>query len=136
MNKVTSLIFGLLFGIILTKSEVISWFRIQKMFQFEEPYMYLVIGTAVLTGVISVQILKRFKIKSLSKENLDFSAKPFNKGTIIGGVIFGFGWAITGACPGPIFAQIGCGEYVAVSTLIGALFGAYLFNFVKDKLPS
>lgn len=135
MNKFASIILGTTFGFILTKSEVISWFRIQKMFRFEEPYMYLIIGTAIIVGVISVQILKRFGFKSLAKEELDFSGKILNKGTIIGGVLFGIGWAITGACPGPIFAQIGTGEYAAISTLVGALSGSLLFNFLKDKLP-
>lgn len=135
MNKIASIILGSTFGFILTKSEVISWFRIQKMFRFEEPYMYLIIGTAVIVGILSVQILKRMGLKSISKEELDFSGKVLNKGTIIGGVIFGVGWAITGACPGPIFAQIGSGEYAAVSTLAGALSGSYLFNLLKSKLP-
>lgn len=134
MNKFVSIILGSMFGLILTKAEVISWFRIQKMFHFEEPYMYLIIGTAVFTGIISIQILKIFKIKSLDKENLDFSGKTLNKGTVIGGVLFGIGWAITGACPGPIFAQIGAGEYIAVLTLVGAVTGAFVFNLAKTKL--
>ena len=135
MSKIASTILGITFGFILTKSEVISWFRIRKMFRFEEPYMYLIIGTAVIVGIISVQILKRFDLKSIAKEELDYSGKVLNKGTIIGGIIFGIGWAITGACPGPIFAQIGSGEYAAVSTLLGALAGSYLFNLLKSKLP-
>jgi len=135
MNKLTSLILGIGFGFILTKSEVVSWFRIQKMFRFEEPYMYLIIGTAVIIGAISVQILKIFGIKSISKEELDFSIKPLTKGAVIGGVIFGIGWSITGACPGPIFAQIGTGEYAAVATLIGAVLGSFLYNMLKSKLP-
>ncbi len=135
MNKYASIILGIAFGFILTKSEVISWFRIQKMFRFEEPYMYLIIGTAVIVGIISVQILKIFGIKSITKEELNFSGKVLNKGTVIGGIIFGIGWAITGACPGPIFAQIGTGEYAAVSTFVGAISGAFLYNLVKDKLP-
>jgi uncharacterized protein len=135
MNKLSSLFLGITFGFILTKSEVISWFRIQKMFHFEEPYMYLIIGTAVLTGMISVIILKKFKLKSLTKEELDFSGKKFTKGTIIGGIIFGIGWAITGACPGPIFAQVGTGEYAAIVTFIGAFSGSFIYNLVKNKLP-
>jgi len=135
MSKLASIILGITFGFILTKSEVISWFRIQKMFNFEEPYMYLIIGTAVIVGIISVQILKRFGMKSVSKEELDFSGKVLNKGTIIGGVLFGIGWAITGACPGPIFAQIGTGEYAAFSTFVGALSGSFLYNLLKNNLP-
>lgn len=135
MNKIISILLGITFGFILTKSEVISWFRIQKMFQFEEPYMYLIIGTAVIVGSISVIILKKFEVKSVAKEELDFSGKIFNKGTILGGIIFGIGWAITGACPGPIFAQIGSGEYAAISTFVGSLIGSLFFNLIKKKLP-
>ena len=135
MNKVVSIILGSIFGIILTESEVISWFRIQRMFRFEEPYMYLIIGTAVLTGVISVFLLKKFKVKSIAKENLNYTGKELNKGTVIGGILFGIGWAITGACPGPIFAQIGAGEFAAISTFAGAVLGVYLFNLLKSKLP-
>lgn len=135
MSKIASTILGITFGFILTKSEVISWFRIQKMFRFEEPYMYLIIGTAVVVGAVSIQLLKILNAKSLSKEDLDLSGKVLNKGTIIGGVIFGIGWAITGACPGPIFAQIGSGEYAALSTLAGSLSGAFLYNLIRDKLP-
>lgn len=135
MSKAASIILGITFGYILTKSEVISWFRIQKMFRFEEPYMYLIIGTAVVVGAISIQLLKIINAKSLTRENLDLSGKVLNKGTIIGGVIFGIGWAITGACPGPIFAQIGSGEYAAVSTFAGALVGAFFYNLIRDKLP-
>ncbi len=135
MNKITSILLGITFGFILTKSEVISWFRIQKMFRFEEPYMYLIIGTAVIVGTISVIILKKFGVKSVAKEELDFSGKILNKGTILGGIIFGIGWAITGACPGPIFAQIGSGEYAAISTFVGSLIGSLFFNLIKKKLP-
>jgi hypothetical protein len=135
MYKLSSIILGTTFGFILTKSEVISWFRIQKMFNFEEAYMYLIIGTAVIIGAISIQILKISGAKSLGKEELDFSGKVLNKGTVFGGVIFGVGWAITGACPGPIFAQIGAGEYASFSTFVGAMLGAFLYNYLREKLP-
>jgi uncharacterized membrane protein YedE/YeeE len=135
MGKIAYLFLGLAFGFILTQSEVISWFRIQKMFRFQEPYMYLIIGTAVIVGIISIQILKISGIKSVAKEKLDLSGKDLNKGTYIGGIIFGIGWAITGACPGPIFAQIGTGEYAAVATLVGALAGSFTYNFFRDKIP-
>ena len=126
---------GILFGFILTNSEVISWFRIRKMFLFEEAHMYLIIGSAIIIGAISVLILKKSRILSLNKQELNFSGKDLNKGTIYGGLIFGIGWAITGACPGPIFAQIGAGEYAAISTLTGAILGAYFYNLFKQKLP-
>ena len=135
MKNIVFIFFGTLFGIILTKSEVISWFRIRKMFLFEEPYMYLIIGSAVIVGMISVIILKKLKVKSFNNEEINFSGKDFNKGFIIGGIIFGVGWAITGACPGPIFAQIGAGEYPALFTFAGAVVGAYTYSLIKAKLP-
>lgn len=135
MKNFIFVLFGALFGIVLTKSEVISWFRIQSMFNFEEPYMYLVIGSAVVVGAISIQIVKRLKMKSVSGEPLEFRGKKFHKGFIFGGIIFGIGWAITGACPGPVFAQVGAGEYPALATLAGGLLGAFLYHSFKTKLP-
>lgn len=135
MKKLIFVIPGILFGIVLTKSEVISWFRIKKMFLFEEAHMYLIIGSAVVIGAVAVQILKRTSLKSLNKENLNFTGKTYHKGFIIGGIIFGIGWAITGACPGPIFAQIGAGEYPAVFTFVGAIAGAFTYALVRKKLP-
>ena len=135
MKNITFIIFGTLFGIVLTKSEVISWFRIQNMFQFKEPHMYLIIGSAVLVGIIAMQIIQRAKLRSVSGEELKFAGKTYHKGFIIGGIIFGIGWAITGACPGPIFAQIGAGEMPAFITLFGALIGAYLHSAFREKLP-
>ena len=135
MRNLIYSIFGIFFGIVLTKGEVISWFRIQNMFQFKEPHMYLIIGSAVVTGAIIVLIFKKLQVKSIDGQNLDFTPKPFHKGFIIGGVIFGVGWAITGACPGPIYAQIGTGAYPALVTLAGALSGAYLYHALKKYLP-
>jgi uncharacterized protein len=135
MKNIIFIIFGILFGIVLTKSEVISWFRIQDMFLFKEAHMYLIIGSAVVVGALSMQLVKRLNIKSVTGEELSYKGKPFHKGYIIGGLIFGIGWAITGACPGPIFAQIGAGEYPAIVTLIGALLGAGLYHSIKSKLP-
>ena len=97
--------------------------------------MYLIIVTAIIVGSSSVMILKKLGAKSMSNEKLDYSGKELNKGTVIGGILFGVGWAITGACPGPIFAQIGAGEYAAVSTLLGAMLGSILYNFIRNKLP-
>jgi len=135
MKNFPFILFGILFGIVLTKSEVISWFRIQNMFYFVEPHMYLIIGSAVVVGAISMQIVKRAKIKSITGEELEYKGKQYHKGFIIGGIIFGIGWAITGACPGPIFAQIGAGEYPALATLAGAVVGAFLYHSNKSKLP-
>ncbi len=135
MRNTIYLIFGLLFGIVLIKSEVINWFRIQAMFNFEETHMYLIFAAAIATGVISIFILKAIKIKSLNFQQLNFDGKIFNRGFIWGGLIFGIGWAITGACPGPVFAQIGSGEYPALFTLAGAIIGAYGYQVNKSKLP-
>ena len=135
MKNIKFVLFGTVFGIILTKSEVISWFRIHDMFLFNEPHMYLIITSAIVTAAISVLILKAFKIKSLDKKEIVIEKKAMNKGVIIGGTIFGIGWAITGACPGPIFAQVGAGEWAAIFTLIGAVLGAYTYAVSKSKLP-
>ncbi len=135
MKNIGCILYGIAFGIVLTKSEVISWFRIQNMFLFKEAHMYLIIGSAVAVGALSVQLIKRFQVKTLRGEEITYSGKPFNKGFVIGGLIFGLGWAITGACPGPIFAQIGAGEYPALFTLAGALTGAFVYHSVKTKLP-
>ncbi len=126
MKQLNVLIIGILFGIVLVKSEVISWFRIQSMFRFEEAHMYLIIGSAVIVGAISLQIVKRLQVTQISGEVIEIKTKDFNKGTIIGGALFGMGWAITGACPGPIYAQIGSGAYMAFVTFLSAIGGVYL----------
>ena len=135
MKYFSSLLIGLFFGIVLVKSEVVSWFRIQKMFRFEEPHMYLIIGSAVVVGAISLLIIKRFETKTLAGDQIVIKEKPFQKGNIYGGIIFGMGWAITGACPGPIYAQIGSGEYIALVTFFGAIGGMFLYAFMQPKLP-
>ncbi len=135
MKNLIYIFLGTLFGIVLTKSEVISWYRIRAMFLFNEAYMYLIIGSAVIVGIVSVFLLKRFSIKSFQGENLNFSGKKYNLGFIYGGFIFGIGWAITGACPGPIFSQIGAGEYPAIITLVGAVLGALVYSLSKSRLP-
>lgn len=129
------LLAGLLFGIILVKSEVISWFRIQEMFRLQSFHMYGVIGSAVLVGMISIGLIKKFKIKTIYGEPIEFANKKFNKGNIYGGLIFGFGWAITGACPGPLFAQIGTGATVIVVTLASAIAGTWIYGYLRERLP-
>ena len=129
------LIMGLLFGIILVKSEVISWYRIQEMFRLQSFHMFGVIGSAVVTGIISVQLIKRFNIRTIKGETIALPQKKFSKGQIYGGLIFGFGWAITGACPGPLFAQIGTGFGVVVVTLFSAIAGTWVYGLLKEKLP-
>ena len=129
------LIMGLLFGIILVKSEVISWYRIQEMFRLQSFHMFGVIGSAVVTGIISVWFIKKFNIKTISGEKIEFPVKKFNKGQIYGGLIFGFGWAITGACPGPLFAQIGLGFSVIIITLLSAIAGTWVYGLIREQLP-
>lgn len=126
---------GILFGIILVKSEVISWFRIQEMFRLKSFHMYGVIGSAVITGMISVFIIKKFNIKTIYGEKIVFHPKKMNKGQIYGGLVFGFGWALTGACPGPLFAQIGTGAFVVIVTLLSAIAGTWVFGLLRERLP-
>ena len=126
---------GIIFGIVFTKAEIISWFRIQEMFRLQSFHMYGVIGTAIVVGMISVWLIKRFNIKTIYGEKIEFHAKKFNKGQIIGGVIFGLGWAMTGACPGPLFAQIGAGFLVVVVVLISAIAGTWVYGYIRERLP-
>ncbi len=126
---------GMLFGIMFVKAEVLSWFRIQEMFRLQSFHMYGVIGTAVVVGVISVWLIKKFKIKTIDGKPIEFHPKKFSKGQIYGGLLFGFGWAMTGACPGPLFAQIGMGATVVIVTLLSAIAGTWVYGFFSDKLP-
>jgi hypothetical protein len=135
MKHFWALLIGLGFGIVLVKSEVISWFRIQAMFRFQEAHMYLIIGSAVVVGALSLFVIKKLQMKTVSGEEIRIREKPFNKGVVFGGILFGMGWAITGACPGPIYAQIGSGAYMALVTFAAALVGAYLYAFFQPKLP-
>jgi len=135
MNYFMTMIIGVYFGIVLVKSEVASWFRVQSMFKLDEPHMFLIIGSAVIIGLISVQVIRRFNIYSLNSKTIAPPNKEFNKGTIIGGTLFGIGWATTGSCPGPIYAQIGYGELAAFSSLIGAICGASLYEIFRSRLP-
>lgn len=129
------LVTGILFGIVFVKAEVISWYRIQEMFRFQSFHMYGIIGSAVVVGMISLAIIKKFRVKTIYGEPIEFHDKAFNKGQVIGGLIFGFGWAITGACPGPLFAQIGTGATVIVVTLLSAIAGTWVYGYFREKLP-
>ena len=129
------LVVGMIFGIVFVKAEIISWFRIQEMFRFESFHMYGVIGTAVVVGMISVQIIKARKAKSIEGEAIVIHDKEFSKGQVYGGLIFGLGWAITGACPGPLFAQIGAGFTVVIVTFLSAVLGTWVYGKYRDKLP-
>ena len=126
---------GIIFGIVLVKSEVISWFRIQEMFRLQSFHMYGVIGSAVVVGALSVWLIKRFQVKTIYGEVIEFHPKQFNKGNIYGGLLFGFGWALTGACPGPLFAQIGTGATVIFTTFLSAIAGTWVYGYFRERLP-
>lgn len=126
---------GVGFGIVFIKAQIVSWFRIQEMFRFESFHMYGIIGSAIAVGALSVFLIKRFQIKTLEGEAVVFHKKEFNKGQIIGGLLFGLGWAITGACPGPLFAQIGYGSTVTIVTLLSAIAGTWVYGYVRENLP-
>ncbi|GAO44022.1 DUF6691 family protein [Flavihumibacter petaseus] len=126
---------GMLFGVVFLKAEIISWFRIQEMFRLQSFHMYGVIGTAIIVGVISIWLIKKFKIKTIHGEEIVFHPKKFNKGQIYGGLIFGLGWALTGACPGPLFAQIGTGVTVVIVVLLSAIAGTWTYGYFRERLP-
>ncbi len=128
-------IVGIVFGIVFVKAEIISWFRIQEMFQLTSFFMYGVIGTAVAVGAISVFTVKKLGLKSIYGEQITFENKEINKGQIYGALIFGIGWAITGACPGPLFAQLGSGFTVVTVTIISAITGTWIYGKFREKLP-
>lgn len=128
---------GTFFGIVLIKSEVVSWFRIQEMFRFQAFHMYGIIGSAIAVGALSIQILKRTDAHTIRGEPIEISDKPFNRGTnqLLGGIVFGLGWGLVGACPGPIYALIGAGITPMVVGLGGAVLGAWTYGQLKPRLP-
>lgn len=126
---------GIIFGIVFVKAEIISWFRIQEMFRMQSFHMYGVIGTAVIVGVISVWLIKRTQAKTIYGETIELHDKAFNWGNVIGGLIFGLGWGITGACPGPLYALIGSGYAAVVVTLLSAIAGTWFYGLIREKLP-
>ncbi|QDV84195.1 putative inner membrane protein [Stieleria magnilauensis] len=129
------LLMGVYLGILFSKSEVAHWQRIHDMFLFREAHMYLIIVTAIVVAMFSMQVIKRFQIRSIEGKPIKYSPKPYHTGVVIGGMLFGAGWAITGACPGPIYAQIGGGQWMALFTLVGALLGMFSYAALKPKLP-
>ncbi|GLB51532.1 transporter [Neptunitalea chrysea] len=136
MKKLILLVVGIVFGIIMYKSEAASWFRIYEMFRFESFHMYGIIGTALFFGIIFTQLVKKFKVKSFDGEPIVIPNKKATRyNYILGGTIFGLGWALVGACPGPIFVMIGAGFLPMLIVLAGAILGTYLYGVLKDKLP-
>lgn len=134
-NKVYSLLIGIYFGIVLVKSQVVSWFQIHDMFLFKSPYMYLVIASAVVVGILSILLIRYGQARTVEGEPIVIHNKSFHPGLIYGSTLFGMGWAITGACPGPIYAQIGSGALLAIFTFLGALLGMYLYAYLQPFLP-
>lgn len=135
VNIIKYTLAGFYFGIVLVKSEVISWFRIQEMFRFQSFHMYGIMGSAVVTAALSVWLIKKFKIKSAENEPIAIAPKKFHKGLVPGGLLFGIGWALTGACPGPIFALIGSGHSAFILVLLSAMAGTYVYGILHRKLP-
>jgi uncharacterized membrane protein YedE/YeeE len=135
LKLVFSLLLGIYFGILLDKSQVISWFKIRKMFFFKEPDLYLIIGSAVVVGALSIFLLKRLHARDIEGIKIEIPKKPYTLGLFIGGILFGIGWFVTGTCPGPIFTQIGSGERFALFTLAGALLGTYAYGALRKQLP-
>ena len=136
MRTLIYLCIGILFGITMFKSEAASWFRIYEMFKFESFHMYGIIGSALFIGIIIVQLIKRFKIKSFYGEKINFhpKAKSFSR-YMFGGIIFGLGWALAGACPGPMFTLVGAGYSSIFIVIIASLLGTFLYGLLKGKLP-
>ena len=134
-HNIKYLVVGMAFGIIFVKAEIISWFRIQEMFHLQSFHMYGVIGSAVVVGVISVWLIKQFNIKTIYGETITFKPHSFSWGQVIGGLLFGLGWAITGACPGPLYTLIGTGATVIAVTLLSAIAGTWVYGYFREKLP-
>jgi hypothetical protein len=136
MKVIKYLLVGFVFGIVLTKSEAVSWYRIYEMFQFQSFHMYGIIMTAIATGIIGIQIIKRRNIKDIKGSAIEIQDKDRGSARYwIGGVFFGLGWALVGACPGPIFILLGAGFWSVGIVFFGALLGTYLYGVLKEKLP-
>jgi hypothetical protein len=136
MKVIKYLLVGFVFGIVLTKSEAVSWYRIYEMFQFQSFHMYGIIMTAIATGIIGIQLIKRRNIKDIKGLVIEIQDKDQGSARYwIGGIFFGLGWALVGACPGPIFILLGAGFWSVGIVLFGALVGTYLYGVLKDKLP-
>lgn len=136
MKAIKYILTGILFGIVLTKSEAVSWYRIYEMFRFESFHMYGIIMAAIVTGVIGIQLIKRKKLNDIKGSPIVIPDKE--KGSFrywVGGLLFGLGWALVGSCPGPIFILIGAGFFPVVIILLGALLGTFLYGVLKDRLP-
>lgn len=135
MKNIKFLLVGIVFGLALTKGEAISWYRIQEMFHFQSFHMFGIFMTAVPVGALSLLLIRKMNLKTVEGEKIEMPVKKFAPGTIIGGLIFGFGWALTGACPGPIYAQIGAGYLVTIITFVAAVLGNWMYGRLHSRLP-
>lgn len=136
MKFIKFLVVGIIFGIIMSKSEIISWYRIYEMFRFESFHMYGVIGSAIVLGILAVQFIKRKQIKATNGEKINFIPKNMSYTRyLLGGAIFGLGWAMTGACPGPMFVLLGKGIWAIGIVILSATFGTFLYGILRTKLP-
>jgi len=136
MKFIKFLLLGIVFGIVMTKSEAVSWYRIQEMFRFQAFHMYGIIGTAVTLGVVGVALIKKFRIRDYQGNPIMFSPKEKSVARyLIGGSIFGLGWALSGACPGPMVVNIGYGYWAMAIVFFFAIVGTYLYGLIKHKLP-
>lgn len=136
MKNIVYLGIGVFFGIIMYKSEAASWFRIYEMFQFKSFHMYGIIGSAVILGIIIVQLIKKSQLKTITGSRIQLIPKEKGiKRYLIGGIIFGLGWALTGACPGPLFVLFGAGYLPILIVIVSAVLGTFVYGILKDKLP-
>lgn len=136
MKFLKFLLVGIIFGIVMAKSEAISWYRIQEMFRFQGFHMYGIIGTAVVLGVIGVALIKKFKLRDIDGNAIQFYPKAKSVPRyLIGGILFGLGWALSGACPGPMVVNLGYGFLTFGVVFLFAIIGTYLYGAIKDRLP-
>ncbi len=135
MKNFKYLIIGIVFGLALTKGEAISWYRIQEMFRFESFHMFGIFMTAIPTGALGLFLIRKWNVKTFEGEPIEMPVKKYHHGVIIGSLIFGFGWALTGACPGPLFAQIGSGSSATIATLLSAIAGTWTYGRSQKYLP-
>ena len=136
MKYIKFLLIGIFFGIIMTKSEAISWYRIQEMFRFQSFHMYGIIGSALAVGVVIMQLIKRKQLKTYNGDPIHLADKAYSiPRYLFGGIIFGLGWALSGACPGPMYTLVGNGFSVFIIVILSAILGTYVYGLLRDRLP-
>lgn len=135
MKNIRFLLIGILFGLALTKGEAISWYRMAEMFRFESFHMFGIFMTAVPVGALSLIVLRALKVKTIDGELIEKPVKKYNHGVVFGGLIFGFGWALVGACPGPLYALLGGGYTVIIAAFLAALAGTWTYGYLQPRLP-